>query len=399
MANSDRKARGQAATLDLKGFAKLVEDEQQSLIQASNTKKVGYICNYTPVELLNAAGVRHSRLVKAGNAKTVSAGELYTQSVFCDFTKSCIGFFQEGDPFYKSFDKVYNFHSCSTMKRASEVIEQFVPVKLLNLPKLRLSQDARDFFREEIINFKNDLGELTGTPIKDEEVQRQITIYNRARTLLKEISELRKAPNPVITGAEFLDLVRGYYYLPGEKLVQSLEQVQRHLKKVTKRPGRPLRLMISGSIVADGDRRLLDILEGELGARVVIEDHCAGVRPFYHSVTEVGDPYRALANGYLAQAPCARMKPLEDGVAFSGKLAREYAVDGVVYVFLKFCACYGVSKKEFVTEFQKQELPVLEISSDYSESDYGQLKTRIEAFVEVLNEKGGTTSHEQHVNA
>jgi predicted CoA-substrate-specific enzyme activase len=393
------KSKKQVAKLNLKQFAELIDEEQKSLIDAKDVKKVGYICNYTPVELLGAAGVRHSRLIKAGSAKTVSAGELYTQSVFCDFTKSCIGFFQQGDPFYKSFDKVYNFHTCATMKRASEVIEQFVPTKLLNLPKLRSSLDARKFFREEILNFKNDLGELTGKPVQDEEVRHQIVLYNRARSLLKQISEFRKRANPAITGKEYLDLVRGYYYLPAEKLIKSLEQVHLHLKDVPNRADKPLRLMISGSVMADGDRRLLDIIEGELSARVVIEDHCAGVRPFYHSVEETGDPYAALANGYLDQAPCARMKPLDDGIAFSGKLAQEYAVDGVIYVFLKFCACYGVSKKDFITEFQKQGLPVLEISSDYSESDHGQLKTRIEAFVEVLNEKRNTTIHEQHINA
>jgi benzoyl-CoA reductase/2-hydroxyglutaryl-CoA dehydratase subunit BcrC/BadD/HgdB len=359
---------------------------------------VGYICNYTPLELLSAAGVRHSRLLKAGSAKTVSAGELFTQSVFCDFTKSCIGFFQENDPFYKSFDKVYNFHTCATMKRASEVIEQFVPTKLLNLPKLRSSRDARNFFREEIINFKDDLGQLTGQPVQDAEVRRQIALYNRARSLLKQISECRKRSNPAITGTEYLDLVRGYYYLPPEKLIKSLEQVYRHLKGMPAPAGNPLRLMISGSIMADGDRRLLGIVEGELGARVVIEDHCAGTRPFYHSIVETGDPYLALANGYLDQAPCARMKPLDDGIQFSGKLAQEYAVDGVIYVFLKFCACYGVSKKDFVTEFQKKGLPVMELSSDYSESDLGQLKTRIEAFIEVLNEKRNFP-HEQHIDA
>jgi benzoyl-CoA reductase/2-hydroxyglutaryl-CoA dehydratase subunit BcrC/BadD/HgdB len=399
MANSVQKTKKQGAKLPLRGFAKLIEEEQQALLDVKDVKKVGYICNYTPVELLAAAGVRHSRLLKAGSAKTVSAGELYTQSVFCDFTKSCIGFFQEGDPFYKAFDKVYNFHTCATMKRASEVIEQFVPTRLLNLPKLRSSEDARNFFREEILNFKDDLGELTGKPVDDAEVHRQITLYNQARSILKRISELRKRPDPALTGAEYLDLVRGYYYLPAEKLVPALEQVLRHLEDLPQGKTRRLRLMVSGSIVADGDRRLLDILEGELGARIVIEDHCAGVRPFYHQITEDGDPYRALANGYLDQAPCARMKPLDDGVAFSGKLAQEYGVDGVVYVFLKFCACYGVSKKEFISEFQKQGLAILELSSDYSESDYGQLKTRIEAFIEVLNERGDAKSHEQHINA
>ncbi len=150
--------------------------------------------------------------------------------------------------------------------------------------------------------------------------------------------------------------------------------------------------------MADGDRRLLDIIEDELGARVVVEDHCSGVRPFYHTVPETGDPYQALADGYLDQAPCARMKPLTDSIDFSSRLAKEYAVDGVIYVFLKFCACYGVSKKDFISQYQKQGLPVLEISSDYSESDHGQLKTRIEAFIEVLNERK-LTSNEQLANA
>ena len=397
-ANShEAKTKRQTAKLDLRQFSELIDEEQQSLIDSKDIKKVGYICNYTPVELLSAAGVRHARLLKAGSAKTVSAGELYTQSVFCDYTKSCIGFFQEKDPFYKSFDKVYNFHTCASMKRASEVIEQFVPTKLLNLPKLRNSTDARNFFRDEILNFKQDLQQLTGQEIEDDEVRHQIALYNRARQLLKKISEFRKRTHPNLTGKEYLDLVRGYYYLPPEKLTKSLEQVYQHLKSVSNQGKKHLRLMISGSVMADGDRRLLDIIEGELDARVVIEDHCAGARPFYHTIAESGDPYMALANGYLDQAPCARMKPLDDGIDFSAKLAQDYAVDGVIYVYLKFCACYGVSKKDFIGRFQKLGLPVLEISSDYSESDHGQLRTRIEAFIEVLNEKAN--ANEQLTNA
>jgi len=131
---------------------------------------------------------------------------------------------------------------------------------------------------------------------------------------------------------------------------------------------------------------------------VVVEDHCSGVRPFYSTLPETGDPYMALANGYLDQAPCARMRPLEDAIEFSGKLAQEYNVDGVIYVFLKFCTCYGVSKRDFIGHFHQQGLPVLEISSDYSESDHGQLKTRLEAFIEVLNEKRSNTN-EQLANA
>ncbi len=78
------------------------------------------------------------------------------------------------------------------------------------------------------------------------------------------------------------------------------------------------------------------------------------------------------------------MKPIDDSLNFTGKLAQEYNADGVLYVYQKFCGCYGVGKKEFLDKFQSLNIPVLDISSDYSESDHGQIKTRIEAFVEVL---------------
>jgi benzoyl-CoA reductase/2-hydroxyglutaryl-CoA dehydratase subunit BcrC/BadD/HgdB len=170
-------------------------------------------------------------------------------------------------------------------------------------------------------------------------------------------------------------------------MLDILEELYRKLSAVPDRGERKLRLMIAGSIVGDGDRRLLEMVEGELGLQVVVEDHCTGVRPFYHPVAETPDPFQALADGYLDRSPCARMKTFEESVESSGRLAREYDVDGVFYVYLKFCPCYGVGKGGFLKHFRKLDLPVLEISSDYSGSDHGQLKTRIEAFIELLRAK------------
>jgi benzoyl-CoA reductase/2-hydroxyglutaryl-CoA dehydratase subunit BcrC/BadD/HgdB len=93
------------------------------------------------------------------------------------------------------------------------------------------------------------------------------------------------------------------------------------------------------------------------------------------------------------------MKSLEANVEFSGQLAREYDVDGVLYVYHKFCSCYGVTKKGFLDHFQALDLSVLDISTDYSESDHGQLKTRLEAFIEVLNAKRSQANELQTVNA
>jgi predicted CoA-substrate-specific enzyme activase len=387
--------------VDLTAITKLIEEQYESFIDSKNDDtRVGYLCSYTPVEILNAAGVKHTRLFKAGHPETVAAGELYTQSVFCDFSKSFIGGFKAGDPLYTSIDKLYNFHTCAALKRATEVVEQFVPTKLLNLPKLRDSEDSRSFFRDEIIEFKNDLAALTGHEIADSAVREQIGVYNKLRRLLKSISELRKREHPPLSGKEFLELVRAYYYVPAEQLLPVYEDLYQQLSAVPDRgENSKLRIMVAGSIVGDGDRRLLDIIEDELGLQVVVEDHCTGLKPFYHTIREQEDPYQALADGYLDQAPCARMKTLEANVEFSGQLAREYDVDGVLYVYLKFCSCYGVTKKGFLDHFQSLDIPVFDISSDYSESDHGQLKTRIEAFIEVLNAKRSASHDKIAVNA
>jgi len=375
--------------LDLSGLEKRIREREDLLIHSQETKKVGYLCTYTPLELMNAAGVSHLRLFKAGSPEIVASGEQITQSVFCDFTKSILGAFKEEDPLYKALDKVYTFYTCDCMKKVGEAINQFfTPTEIYVLPRLKDEEPSRRYYRSEIINFKNELEALSGQKLHEEELLRQIALYNRLKLVLKDISELRKRDNPPLTGQDYLDLVKGYYHLPPEELLDFYQDIYDRLAAVPDAGGRKIRLMMSGGVVADGDRRLLELIEDEIGARVVVEDHCTGLKTVYHTIAEEGDPYQALANGYLDQAPCARMKPLEDRVRFSGRLAEEYQVDGVLYVYLKFCPCYGQTKHEFFKHFQKLGIPALEIPIDYSRSDQGQLKTRIEAFIEVLRERG-----------
>lgn len=387
------KKEGLDIGLDLAGFKKHIEQRKQAFANKSNNgqKRVGYFCAYTPLELLSAAGVDHIRLFKAGDSDVVASGELLTQSVFCDFTKSCIGAFREGDGLYNSLDKLYTFYTCDSIKMIAEAInDRYMPTEIFILPKLRDKETSRLFFQKELMNFKKDLEKLTGRKIPTEKIREQIVLYNQIRKYLLKISELRKHPNPPLTGKDFLDLVTGYYYLPPEELLPLYQNIYKQLLELPDSGQKKIRLMMAGGIVADGDGRLLQIVENEIGAKIVIEEHCTGVRPFYNIINEDSDePLEALAHGYLNQAPCSRMKPLEDWAQFNGQLAQDYQVDGVIFYYLKFCPCYGLPKNYLFRYFQELGLPVLEIQSDYSASDQGQLKTRIEAFVEVLGEKRG----------
>lgn len=394
---------GSLGAVDLLELENRVGQLQQRVIAASRRgpqKAVGYFCLYTPVELMRAAGLTPLRLFKGGDDAVAISGERHTRAYFCQFSQSCVGRFRERDPLYMALDKLYIFNTCDQVKKAAEAIHEFyIPTQIFCLPRERHREAAKTFYRQELEAFQRDLEELAGRKIPPGAISEQIVLHNRVRRLLRQLSELRLRPDPPLTGREFLDLAKAYFYLSPEELLPYYQEVYRRLSAMgdgaggtpsgtgprpNGGPSRRVRLMMAGGIVADGDRRLLRLLEEEAGARVVVEDHCTGLRPFCCDVPEEGDPLQALAEGYLGRAPCARMKPLEERVLLAGELARQYRVDGVLYTFLKFCNSYGMGKKLFLDHFHDLGLPVIELPTDYSQSDLGQLKTRVEAFMEVL---------------
>lgn len=386
----DASASAAASAFDPEELNRLIEERQQALISGEDQrKKVGYLCSYTPLELFGAADVAHFRLFKAGDTEQVATGEQITQSVFCDFTKSVLGAFKRNDPLYNSIDKLYTFYTCDCIRMTGEAVgEFFAPASLYSLPKHKNSSSSRDYYRNQLVYFRGDLEKLSGNQVTEEKLARQIRLYNQVRRLLIRISELRKRPNPPLTGGDFLELVKAFYYLPAEELLPYYQGVYDRLAATPEETAnRPLRLFMSGGIVADGDRRVLELVEKELGARIVAEDHCTGVKAATTIINEEIDPFQAMAEGYIDQVPCARMKPLQERVDISAQLADEYQVDGILYVYLKFCPSYGQIKNEFFRRYQELGIPVLELPVDYSKSDQGQLKTRLEAFIDVLNER------------
>ncbi|MDR2136726.1 MAG: acyl-CoA dehydratase activase [Synergistaceae bacterium] len=384
-----RRSSAVGNTLPLQELEELLEEKKSAIIAKKDGKKnVGYLCNYTPLEIMGASGAFHFRLFQRGDADVVASGEQLTQSFFCEFIKSLLGAFKEGVPLYKALDKVYTFYTCDCIKIASEGIDNFfVPSDTYVLPRLKAHTPSLQFFKSQLLEFKKDLEALTGAAISDEKLRERIKLYNEAKAILRRISELRKRDDPPLTGSDYLELVKYYFYLEPEVLIPVYRRICDALSAAPERGEKKIRLMISGGVFADGDRRLLELVEKEIGARVVVEDHCTGFRGVDYRIAEKGDPLDAIAEGYVTQPPCARMKPLQERVDYSGKLALEYQVDGVLYSYLKFCPCYGQSKQEFFRHFQKIGVPVLEVARDYSRSDEGQLKTRLEAFIEVLSER------------
>ena len=377
--------------LDITDLENAIDKKKEDFAKRATGKKknVAYFCSYAPVEILSAANVSHIRLMHAGTQQELASGEKYTRSIVCDFTKGTMGSFFENNPLYSGIDKVYAFNTCGCIKTMIEAINaNFVPAALFNLPRNIEDPVQIDYLASEFRAFKEDLEQLTGEEITEDSIREKIKKYNEARKYIRLISNYRKGDQLLVSTEQFKLIIQGYFYLDVEELLTELKKILVQLKGANGSQNRPMRIMIAGGITADGDHKITSILEKETDARIVIEDNCTGYTPISFDVKKNSeDVYLDLAEAYLGKAPCTRMGSLSKRAQFSADLAREYNVDGILYYYLKFCPCYGVSQNAFLKKYKELGIPVLQIPSDYSANDEGQVRTRIEAFIEMLSER------------
>lgn len=377
--------------LDLSSFREADKRAKEAFINKSSGKKayVGYTCVYTPIEIMAAADVSYIRLLHKGTPSEVIAGETLAQSILCDYIKSIVGGFVKKDQLTNSIEKLYSFNTCSCMKSAVESIGQlYVPSIVYNLPRKIGEESYVKAYASEIKAFREDLEALTGEEIPEESIRKSIADYNLARRYMREIAEYRKDNSPLISSSEYQELLRGFYTIPIGELLQELDKVKRQLQKASDSGKKTIRLLLSGGIITEGDNKVTKILE-DLGVSIVAEDNCTGIKPISFEVAnqEDGDVYEELAEAYIGKAPCSRMVPKEKMLDYTMNLAKEYKVDGVVLYYLKFCPSYSLEEKLYQDMLDKEDIPLIVLSGDYSVGDEGQLKTRLEAFVELLQQR------------
>lgn len=381
---------GDTFSLDLSGFRKTVNEAKNAFInKTAGTKAyVGYTCVYTPIEILAAANVSFIRFLHKGTPDEVIAGETLSQSMLCDYIKSIVGSFIKKEPEAMAVEKLYTFYTCTCMRSAVESIGQlYVPSAVFHVPRKHNEAGSKEVLAAEIQAFKRDLEELTGETITEEAIYEKTKLYNRARRYMCEIAEFRKGNAPLIHSSEYQELVIGFFQTPVEKLLPELEAIKQQLEKADRPAEKKIRLLLTGGIVTQGDQKITKILE-DMDVEIVAEDNCTGIKPLSFEVKEEKDEiYFALADAYLGKAPCSRMYTKEDMLEYSRKLAKEYDVDGVVFYYLKFCPSYNVEEKIYQDLFREENIPLIVLSGDYSMGDEGQIKTRLEAFIELIQQK------------
>lgn len=258
---------------------------------------------------------------------------------------------------------------------------------------MKRAKDIRAW-AEEIETFKNVVEKFTGNEVTAEKLAESITLINNKRKALERLYNLRKNENLPISGCDVLLISQIAFYDDPARFTQMTNKLcdeldQRVKDGVSVVPAGTKRIMLTGTPLAIPNWKLHNIVETS-GAAIVCEEMCTGTRYFENLVDEskttLEDQYMALAERYM-KINCACFTPNAGRIDDILRLAKEYKVDGIIDVNLKFCNLYD-TEGYFVEKAMKEAgIPVLGIETDYTDSDAGQLRTRISAFIEMLDNK------------
>ena len=358
--------------------------------QKKGGKVFGTFCVYVPDEIVFAADAIATGLC-GGSQFWVPGGEKVLPVNTCPLIKASVGArLDRTCPFFRIADIYIGETTCDGKKKAWEILGEDVPTYVMQLPQMKRAKDIQAW-AEEIAAFKDKVEEVTGNKVTAEKLSAAIKLINDKRRALARLYEFRKNEKLPISGKDALVISQIAFYDDPTRFTQMTNKLcdeleQRVKDGVSVFPAGTKRILLTGTPLAVPNWKLHHIIETSGGA-VVAEEMCTGTRYFERLVDEsqttLEGQINALADRYMG-INCACFTPNSARVDDILRLAEEYHVDGVIDVNLKFCSLYD-SEGYFVERALKEKgIPVLGLETDYTDTDEGQLRTRIGAFLEIL---------------
>ena len=314
--------------------------------QKKGGKVFGTFCVYVPDEIVFAADAIATGLC-GGSQFWVPGGEKVLPTNTCPLIKASVGARVDRTcPFFRIADMYVGETTCDGKKKAWEILAEDVPVHVMNLPQMKRAKDVKAW-AEEIEAFKEVVEQFTGNKVTAEKLAESIKLINNKRKALERLYDLRKNETLPISGCDALLISQIAFYDDPARFTQMTNKLCDELEKrvedgVSVVPAGTKRIMLTGTPLAIPNWKLHNIVETSGGA-VVCEEMCTGTRYFEKQVDEsaetLEDQYMALANRYM-NINCACFTPNSGRIDDILRLAREYKVDGIIDVNLKFCNLY-----------------------------------------------------------
>jgi len=345
---------------------------------------VGFFCSYVPEEILYAADVLPVRL-RAPQCTDTTSADVYMSHLNCTFIRSCLQYALEGE--YGFIDGLVFTNSCDHVRRLYDILREiktkdYPLLHLLSVPH-KIGVDFTVSYADELTAFIETAEKSLGVKVTEEKMREAIEVYNETRRLLKQLYDLRKRESPPITGAEVLNVLLAGYSMPKDQYNQLLKRLLEELMYSEGIYNYRARLMIAGSGGCDNPA-YFEVIE-DTGGLIVTDSLCFGSRSFWHPVVASGNPVMGIAQSYLNRPSCPRMV---DEVAarcdFIKQMVDEFKVDGVVFQRIRYCDLWGGQLLHLREGLKAADIPLLSLEREYKLGGIGQIRTRIQAFLEQI---------------
>ena len=347
---------------------------------------VGFFCSYVPEEILYAGGILPYRVRPTKCQPATHLADTYLSHLNCTFVRSCLQFAYEGK--YEFLDGFVFTDSCDHIRRLYDVMRATGPfpfMRIIGVPH-KSGDEATAYYRGEIAGFRKEVEQHFGVEITEAKLKDAIDLYNETRDLLKRLYALRQEKAPPLTGAETLNVIIAATSMPREQYNGLLSRLLGELSARKGISNYRARLMISGGGGCD-DSTPFEMME-DIGGLIVTDTLCFGSRYFMQPTVRGGDLLMSLARSYIDRPSCGRMADkVIERAEFMKTLIHEARVDGVVYQRMRYCDLWGGQLFYLRKVLKESNMPLLDIEREYHWGDVGQVRTRTQAFLEMIEER------------
>lgn len=342
---------------------------------------VGYICSYIPREVIHAAGILPYRIGARGCSSTDEA-DVWMAPITCSFARGCLEMALKGE--YDFLDGLVSMNACECMRRMCDnwVHNVDMPYSYYMSVPYKSDDGAIDFFEEELHLFQESLEKHFGVSITDEGLENSIRLSNEARRLLRGLHEMRRRKAPALTGAEMQRIAILSTAMSPEACNPLLRSLRAEIDARQGISEYRARLMVIGSPM--DDTRFTEIVE-DFGGLIVTDATCYGSYAYWEPVELAGNPWRSVARYYLKRSGCPRMPQTSEArLAFIQEMVKAFRVDGIVFERMLFCNLWGGETLPLEEGLQEMGVPLLVLDRQYVPGGIGQLRTRLQAFIEMI---------------
>jgi benzoyl-CoA reductase subunit C len=359
-------------------------------LKGEGRKIMGYLSASGPLEIITAAGFIPVRM-KGGVNEPITKADTQMETIVCPFVRNVFDSALKGR--YDYLDGIVIPHTCDSISRTYDIWSynlQLPYSHFLNVPHVT-DEPSLEFFKEILGTFIKSLEKFTGNKITNEGLSQAVKAYNRNRETMRQLYELRRSHPPLISGVEMMKVQVAAMSLPVEESTELIYSVIDEVKKRGSTPGQKSpRMMIIGDQI--DDIALIEIIERG-GGQLVMDDISNGSKIYWPDIEITQNPIEGIAERYLRRIKLPTIyrdigeiyqDKLEGRFGHIRQFIKDFGVDGVILLIYRYCDPYGLEVPATKDYIESLGTPVLYIEEEYSTSTLGRLKTRIEAFLEMI---------------